>query len=279
MVNQRCLRPAAGGTLLVALLALGSTCARAADTASALTDEQQEVFLRTAKIVSSKPAKKGTTDSIRATLSDGKLTHDAHVQTIDEHKTMFKGESGTVEMNFKDTYGFNIAASKLARILGIGDMVPVSVARSFRGQNASFTWWIDNYMTDEEERLGKKQQAPDQTNWAKEVNVMHVFDQLIYNTDSNATNLLYDTQWRAWFIDHTRSFRMQKTLQDVKMLTQCDRSLLAKMKTLDEAQLEKELKPYVNKEEIRGLLARRDLIVKFFEAKGESGLYDRPVRH
>jgi hypothetical protein len=50
------------------------------------------------------------------------------------------------------------------------------------------------------------------------------------------------------------------------------------MKTLDEATLLKELKPYVLKDEIKGLLARRDLIVAFFEAKGEGGLFDRPSR-
>jgi len=266
-------------TALAAFLALGATAARGADAVSDLTYEQKEAFLRTAKLVSAKPAKKGTTDSVRVTLSDGKITHDASVQTIDDRKAVFHGASGTTEMNFKDTYEFNIAASELARLLGIDDMVPVSAPRSYKGMNGSFTWWIDDIMTDEEERLGKKQQAPDQTAWAKEINVMHVFDQLIYNTDSNATNLLYDTQWRAWFIDHSRAFRVQKTLQDVKMLTQCDRALLAKMKTLDEATLEKELKPYVNKDEVKGLLARRDLIVKFFEAQGESGLYDRPVRH
>jgi len=267
------------GTVLAVFLALGATCSRAADAASDLTYEQKEAFLRTAKLVSAKPAKKGTTDSVRVTLSDGKITHDASVQTIDDHKQVFHGASGTTEMNFKDTYGFNIAASKLARMLGIDDMVPVSAARSYKGQNGSFTWWINDVLMDEEERLSKKVQAPDQTAWAKEINVMHVFDQLIYNTDSNATNLLYDSQWQAWFIDHSRAFRLQKTLQDPKMLTQCDRALLAKMKTLDEMTLEKELKPYVNKDEVKGLLARRDLIVKFFEAKGDSGLFDRPVRH
>jgi hypothetical protein len=54
--------------------------------------------------------------------------------------------------------------------------------------------------------------------------------------------------------------------------------LLAKLKGLDQATLEKELMPYVSKEEIKGLLARRDLIVKFFEKKGESALYNRPKR-
>jgi hypothetical protein len=59
----------------------------------------------------------------------------------------------------------------------------------------------------------------------------------------------------------------------------CDRNLLAKMKELDEPTLEKELEPYVTKAEIRGLLARRDLIVKFFEGRGERYLYDRPARN
>ena len=61
-------------------------------------------------------------------------------------------------------------------------------------------------------------------------------------------------------------------------LVQCDRDLLAKLKTLDEPALEKELRLFVSKEEIKAVLARRDLIVKFFEAKGESALYNRPPR-
>ena len=58
-----------------------------------------------------------------------------------------------------------------------------------------------------------------------------------------------------------------------------DRDMLAKMKLLDEPMLTKEFGRNVSKDEIRGLLARRDLIVKFFEAKGESALFDRPPRN
>ena len=52
--------------------------------------------------------------------------------------------------------------------------------------------------------------------------------------------------------------------------------MLAKMKTLDEATLTKEFRRELTKDEIQGLLARRDLIVKLFEAKGDSALFDRP---
>jgi hypothetical protein len=71
---------------------------------------------------------------------------------------------------------------------------------------------------------------------------------------------------------------MRHDLRNEKNLVQCDRGLLAKMKALDAATLKKQLSPYVNGEEIKGLLARRDLIVKFFERKGPGALYDRPER-
>jgi hypothetical protein len=260
---------------LAATLALTSARLFAAD---ALTLEQKQAFLRTAKVLDVKVAKKGVTGARDATLSDGKLTHLASIQTINESRPVFQPTGGPTEFNFRDTYIFNIAAWKVARMLGIDDMVPVSIARSFQGQAASFTWYVDDVALDEQTRLAKKIEPPDIDSWNREIQVMHVFDQLIYNTDSNATNLLIDKQWRIWLIDHTRSFRTQKTFQDPKMLSRCDRNLLAKMKTLDEAGLQKELKAELDKTQIQALLARRDLLVKFFEGKGESVLFDRPSR-
>ncbi len=225
-----------------------------------------------------KASKKGVTETLRATLSDGTVTHDASIQRIDEHKAVFQGENGTTELNFKDTYIFDIAGWKMARLLGIEDMVPPSVSRAYQGKSAAFTWWIDDVAMDEQDRVKNKVQPPDADSWGREIQVMHVFDQLIYNTDSNATNLLIDKQWHIWIIDHTRAFRVQKTLQDPKMLSRCDRNLFAKMKALDLATLQKEMKGLLTKEEMQGILVRRDVIVKFFEAKGDSALYDRPAR-
>ena len=108
---------------------------------------------------------------------------------------------------------------------------------------------------------------------------MQVFDQLIYNMDRNQTNILIDKDWRLWMIDHGRAFRVHKTLKDPSALKRIDRNLLAKMKALDEATLTKAVARVAGKEEVRGLLARRDLIVKFFEDKGAGALYDRPARN
>jgi len=264
-------RSAMRGAVASILLAFPAGFLHAADT---LTSDQKEAFLAKAKVTQTKDAKKGVTGTSRVTLTDGTITHDASVQTIDDYKTNFLNEIG-----FKDTYKFNIAGWKLAKLLGIGDMVPPSVRRTFEGKTASFTWWIDDVVMDESDRRAKNAQPPNQDAWNQENNVMQVFDQLIYNMDRNQTNMLIDQGWHLWLIDHSRAFRVHKSLKDQSVLKAVDRNMLAKMKTLDEATLTKEFGRDVSKDEVRGLLARRDLIVKVFEDKRESALFDRPSRN
>jgi len=251
-----------------------------ADATSHLTRAEMEVFLRTAPIVKHKELGTGVTHSIRATLSDGRIQHDAHIQQIDESKTTFQTDRGT-ELNFRDTWKFNIAAYRLDQILEL-NMTPMSVERSALGKSSAVTWWLDG-TTMEVDRKKKHLEPPDQEAWNRQMYVVRVFDQLIFNTDRNLQNLMVDTkEWQIWMIDHTRAFRMRTDLQEVKNLARCDRKLLAGLRKLDLAAL-RGLKPYVTDQEIKGLLARRDKIVKFFDnaigAKGEAAvLYDTPQR-
>jgi hypothetical protein len=244
-----------------------------------LSYEQMEQFLKTAKIVKIKNLSTGITNSRRATLDDGTMQHDAHVQSIDEHKAKFEGERST-EINFVDSWKYNVAAYRLGRVLEL-DMIPVSVERNVAGTSCAVTWWIDSTMM-ETERKKKGMTSPDPDKWNEEMYMVRVFDQLIYNTDRNLQNLLIDQDWHIWMIDHTRGFRTQTSLMSKKDLVRCDRKLLAKLRGLDAQSLEP-LKPYVGNTEIKGLLGRRDKIVAFFDdevkSKGEAAiLYDRPAR-
>ena len=248
-------------------------CAPCHAYADSLSWEQQEAFLRKAKIGKAVESKKGVTGTSVVTLSDGTRTHDASVQTINLSKTLWLGE-----VNFKDSYAYNIAGWKLARLLGIGDMVPVSVKRSFKGAEASFTWWLDEAVMDDAKMQAEKKSPPNPVTWNQEMAIVRVFDQLIYNMDRNQTNILIGGDWRVWMIDHGRAFRLHKTLRDPAVLTQIDRKLLAALKTLTEPTLKKEIGNFVSKSEIQALLARRDLIVKLFEEKGGGALFDRPAR-
>ena len=157
-------------------------------TATPLSDDQAEAFLRDAKVVKTKSVGKGVTGTIRATLTDGTLTHDAQIQQIEEKKTQFEA-AGASEFNFEDSWRFNVAAYRVDRLIGL-QMVPVTVSRKWKSAPAAFTWWIDDVMMDEGKRLQDKTQPPDSGLWNEQMQMVRVFDQLIYNVDRNMGNLL-----------------------------------------------------------------------------------------
>jgi hypothetical protein len=131
---------------------------------------------------------------------------------------------------------------------------------------------------DETKRIAEKIEPPDGEMFRRERDVIDVFDHLIYNWDRNQGNFIYDRNWHVYMIDHTRAFRLEKALIPEKPLRRTDRKLLAAMKGLTEDALRKELGKFVTRDEVRSLLARRDLIVKHFEERGEAVLFDRPAR-
>ena len=95
-----------------------SLAAHAADE-SALTKDQIKQFLQTAEVIKNQPSSKGITHPWRLTLSNGTITHDASFQAVDEHKAENKLASGRVELNFVDSYKYNIAAYQIAELLAM----------------------------------------------------------------------------------------------------------------------------------------------------------------
>jgi len=242
---------------------------------------EMEQFLLNAEVLQRKSLGTGITNSEKAVLSDGKLQHEAHIQSIDVQNNSFTSSRGT-ELNFKDSYKFNIAAYRLDKIMDI-NMIPVSVVRKVAGKTSAVTWWVDDKMFDDVDRKKQGIEPPNQDDWNKQMYVVRVFDQLIYNTDRNLGNLVIDKQWRMWMIDHTRAFRLQTKLQNEKNLVMCDRKLLSSLRKLDQETLDEQLLPFLTKGEVKAILTRRDLIVKFFDnavkEKGEGAvLYDLPPR-
>jgi hypothetical protein len=270
--------------LLLALVAIETTFAAAhrgqaapAQVApAALTDAEIEAFLANAKIVRTEKTRKGITGSLRATLSDGRLTHDAQIQTIDESKREFRSAKQT-EFNFRDSWMFNVAAYKLDRLLGL-HMVPVSVPRRWRHERAAFTWWVDDVLMDEGDRLKGKVPPPEPRSWNEQMQLVRVFDQLIYNVDRNMGNLLITRSWRVWAIDHTRAFRTHGSLRSPENVTRCDSTVLTRLKALDTPLLKRELGDFLDEWQIQAILARRDLIVGQIEKAGVAAVFNRLPR-
>jgi len=268
---QEYLRPLTRPLLVVLACVILPIAGRAADN-TPLTKEQVKQFLQTAEVIKSKPSSKGITHPWRLTLSNGTITHDASFQSIDEHKSEMKLATGKVEIDFVDSYKYNIAAYQLAELVGLDDMLPVYVERKWQGKTGSLSWWLPVKM-DDVERVEKKIEPPDPDKWNKQMYRIRVFDELVYDTDPNLTNVLIGEDWTVWRVDFSRAFRKNKDLRAPKNLVKCDRQLLEKLKALKADKLAGETKGYLTKYEVDAVMARRDKIVATFQSliaeKGE----------
>jgi len=245
-----------------------------APSATGLSREEKTQFLLTARITSSKNIPKGITSPVRLTLTNGTLTHDAAFSTVDERIPIMKFESGRTELDFVDTYKYSVAAYRLAVMLGLDDMMPVTVEREVSHHKGSLVWWLDDVKWDEGQRLKEKLQAPDPEAWAKQMFRMRVFTQLVADTDRNTGNVLITGDWKLWMIDFTRAFRRTHQLLAPGDVTRCDRQLLEKIRALKKEEVAEQTKPFIGGTEIDALMARRDvlvdLIAKQVAARGEA---------
>jgi hypothetical protein len=245
-----------------------------------LSATEVEDFLLNGKVLKKKVLGVGITQSLRVTLSQEALVHDAHVQCIDESKTSFQTDRGT-ELNFRDCWKFNVAAYRLDRLLEL-NMTPPSIERRWAGKQGAFTWWLNDAMM-EVERLRKKLSPPDYRRFNQQIYAIRVVDQLLLNMDRNLQNLLITPDWNVWMIDHTRCFRLRREIAAPKNLVQCDRALLARLRSLERPVVAERMGDLLRAGEIDALMSRRDLILRFFERKvadeGEDKvLYDMPPR-
>jgi hypothetical protein len=233
-------------------------------------------FLRTARVVAARPATKGITDSWRLTLADGSLTHDASFQSIDVRSTVKDLGGGRVELGFVDSYRYNIAAFHLAVLLGLDDMVPVSVERKWHAKTGALTWWVDDVLMDENEFMERGLSSSDPAGWSAQIHKVRLFSQLVYDTDRNRSNMLISRGFRIWMIDFTRAFRRWPKLRSAAALERCDRRLLERLQQLTAEAARSALNEHLTGAEIEGLLARRDLIVEHYRelirARGESAV-------
>nr|AQQ75047.1 hypothetical protein [uncultured bacterium] len=237
----------------------------AASPAASMSAAEMEKFLLTARIVKRKESSKGVTNAYRVTLSDGVFTHDAQIQNVDIEKPFFDVGPRHSEVNFRDSYRFNIAAYRLSLLLGL-DNVPMSVERVIDGRPAAVTWWLDNVM-DDSDRRRKKIGNTNPLRAADYYSIMFVFDELIQNRDRNQGNIMWTPDSRMWMIDHTRAFRTGKDLLKAENLTRIERNLWKALRALDRQAVTEAVGKALTRNELDALFARRDRIVQHFDQR------------
>jgi hypothetical protein len=276
---RRVMVPAAGSrrtsilALLTCLVAIwaGPVLAQSVADAQrpALSPAEVEEFLLKARITAKKGGLKGVTDAYRVTLSDGRTTHDAQVQQVDIFKTRFEAGPQFTEFNFRDSYRYNVAAYRLARLLGLSN-VPVSVVRTVDGKPAAVTWWLDDVAMDEGGRMKLApalRVGPSPQRTLAHMNIVAIFDELIQNRDRNSGNLLWAKDWTLWMIDHTRGFRTERKLLKPESLERCERDLFTALRGLSVSALSEAVGDTLLENEIAAVIGRRDLLVQLFEER------------
>jgi hypothetical protein len=256
MVTRAAFRVALTAVLLAGIAGLAS----GQELQTQLSKQEMRQFLLSAKIVDHKDIPKGVTKPVRLTLSDGKLTHDAAFSAIDERIPIMRYKDGRTELDFVDSYKSNLAAYGLAELLGLDELMPVTVEREWQRQKGSLSWWLP-VKWHEGDRVKQNLSPPDREAWNRQQHRMHVFTQLIGDTDRNTGNILIGEDWKLWMIDFTRAFRRTRKIMKPVDLTRCDRQLLQRLRDVTKQQITAATKPYIGGAEVDALLARRDLIV------------------
>jgi hypothetical protein len=157
-----------------------------------------------------------------------------------------------------ESYKSEIAAYELDKLIGL-DMVPPVVERRIDGETGAAVLWLRHVRS-----WQTILPLPKPATWGYTLARMKMFDDLIGNDDRNEGNLLVDEGWSLFLIDHSRAFSRDRALPFE--LQHIDRRLWQRMATLNDAVLTTNLGPWLDREQIRALLERRDRMRQAIDA-------------
>ena len=230
------------------------------ETKAAYQGEAHENFLKKAKIVSAKDLGVGVTLPKKLTLEMNGVTRYAVFKSIDDSKgRMATYAKGQGEVAFQDSWQCEIPGYVVDMIIGLG-WVPATVERTVNGETGSVQLWIQSRFS-EAERNKQGVNPTDTVQWRRNVLKMRLFDELIYNVDRHANNVLITEDFDLRLIDHSRAFRPYDKLKSPEVLTQFSRELLEGIKKLEYQDLRKKIGRYLQNGQIQALIKRRDLIL------------------
>jgi hypothetical protein len=267
----------------VLLLAIVPQIAEPTETATwglPLEGSEAEEFLKTAEILSVRNFEtKGITRPKRVELNDGQTSCFAVFKTVDEYEPRKQFADGATELGFSDSYKYEIAAYELDKLLGLG-IVPPAVERRIKGDTGSLSLWVEGAVTEWERLKVRDIHPPYAVAWNNQMYTVRLFLQLIYDTDfNNIANLLVTPDWKIYKIDSSRAFRTQKKLRRGEALNRFSRPVLEALRGLTKEELTTHLDPWLTKQQIKAVWARRGLILELADQRiaehgEEAALYD-----
>jgi hypothetical protein len=225
-------------------------------------ESEIEKFLSEGKVLKLEAVPIGVTKPQRATLEPGGPVG----------RFAFKPLRPGYSMGFMESYKAEVAAYKMDRMLDL-KMVPPIVERTIDGKTGAAIMWIENTKPWSVE---KPPQGPEPM-WSIQLTRMKMLDLLIANIDRNQGNLMYDSDWHLFLIDHSRAFIGKKDLKGIAPIGRVDRALWNKMEALTLESLEAGLGDLVSTTDKKAILIRRDkmalAIQELIAKRGEKSVF------
>ncbi|MGD8818082.1 MAG: hypothetical protein PVJ51_12925, partial [Acidobacteriota bacterium] len=158
--------------LLVTALSLSPSAAQTvAATASPFSSDAEAIdFLRHARVLSMERVPVGVTEPRKVLLERDGVRAYAIFRDVDQSIERVRLHDGTFHMKLHDCALFEVAAYRLAVLLGF-DNVPPTVVRSLRSTTGSLQLWVDDAMS-ERERRENDLPLPDQHEWLHQMRLM-----------------------------------------------------------------------------------------------------------
>jgi len=239
---------------------------------------KMEEILKTAPIVKAEEIGEGVTNPWRLYL-------DYHGQEL---SGCWKNPEG-VQRGFLEGWRFEIAAYELDKLLGL-NMIPATVEREFKGKKGSLQLWAASefsLLDIMEGGIPLPAKMPEAEIFNRGKYLARAFDSLIANDDRTQQNTLLTKDWRTILIDHSRAFRSSKKyrrqliygvkgMKEEKLFKRLPRTFIEKIKALNFENIKKAVGPYLEDDEIKAVLARRELLLEQIEemikGKGENNV-------
>jgi hypothetical protein len=221
---------------------------------------EREDFLKRAKVMAVKDVGSGATKPLKITLERNGVEMQAIFKAVDVRMDSPSRFGGQTVAEYSDSYKHELAAYDLDKILGL-DLLPVIIERKIKGKKGSLREWVDDVMP----RYGHGNLPPDPNRARDQIQMVWLFDYLIYNVDRRTHNLMIGSNWKPVLIDHSMAFTLFEN--PVRPLYRFPREVIDALRDLSEDELVTCLKPYLRAVQVDAFLKRRVRILEMVDRR------------